>query len=142
MDVTLARVLFVHSMLTNPRLALGPFFWPIGRFVGDPRSRSVDTYLSLRNVLPDRYPMTDLSINEVLDAENFLGRLIDYGIMLPRLQAVYEFAADDLAEPRLRDFIENGSPTYAWPYDRRDAWQQRKHRRLGAFLTRLTAPAA
>ncbi len=137
MDVTLARVLFVHSLLMNPRLGLGPVFWPVGRLVGDPRSRSVDTYLSLRNVLPDRYPMTDLTITEVLDAENVLGRLIDYGIMVPRLQQLYEFAAVDLGQPQLREFIENGSPVYAWPYDQREVWVQRKHRTLGALVSRI-----
>ncbi|MET1073256.1 MAG: hypothetical protein ABWY11_11475, partial [Umezawaea sp.] len=57
MDVTLGRVLFVHSMLMSPRLALGRCFWPLGRIVGDPRSRSVDAYLSLRDVLPSEYPL-------------------------------------------------------------------------------------
>jgi hypothetical protein len=139
MDVTLARVLFVHSMVTHPHLGLGPIFWPTGRLVGDPRSRSVDTYLSLRNVLPDVYPISNLTITDVLDGENFLGRLIDYGIMLPRVQRLYEFAADDLGQPHLRDFIRDGSPVYAWPYEARAAWRQRKHRNLGAFVRRIVA---
>lgn len=141
MDVTLARVLLMHSVSLHPRSALGPFFWPLGRILGDPRSRTVDAYLSLRNVLPDKYPITGLSIIDILDGENFLGRLLDYGILLPRAQLLYEFAASDLEEPCLRDFIESGDPIYAWPYDERDAWKRRKSRRLSALLAHLTAPA-
>jgi hypothetical protein len=37
--------------------------------------------------------MAGQSITEILDAENFAGRLIDYGILLPRAQSLYEFAA-------------------------------------------------
>lgn len=138
MDVTLARVLFVHSMLLRPRLALGRYCWPIGRFAGDPRSRSVDTYLALRNVLPDEYPLRNQAITEVLDAENFWGRLIDYGVLLPRLQDIYEFAADDLAHDHLRDFVWDGRPAYAWPRDRPEVWTQRRFRRLGSVVRRLT----
>ncbi|WP_198664230.1 hypothetical protein [Jiangella endophytica] len=140
MDVTLARLLFVHSVLLNPRLALGRYFWPIGRFAGDPRSRSVDTYLSLRNVLPDDYPLGDQLIAEVLDAENFWGRLIDYGVLLPRLQELYEFAADDLSHDHLRDFVADGCPAYAWPRDQAHVWTQRRYRRLGSVVRRLTTP--
>ncbi|GAA2234716.1 hypothetical protein GCM10010413_37780 [Promicromonospora sukumoe] len=139
MDVTLARVLFVHSMLLNPRLALGRYCWPLGRLVGDPRSRSVDSYLSLRNVLPNEYPLQEETIEEVLDAENFWGRLIDYGVLLPRVQEVYEFAADDLSHNHLRDFIRDGLPAYAWLQDRADVWTQRRSRRLGSVIRRLTA---
>jgi len=140
MDVTLGRVLFVHSILMNPRSTLGPFFWPLGRILADPRSRSVDLYLSLRNILPDTYPIAEQSITEILDAENFAGRLIDYGILLPRAQSLYEFAATDLDEPHLRDFIDNGNPTYAWHYSDRDAWHPRRSRALTALVVKLSAP--
>jgi hypothetical protein len=57
MDVTLGRVLFVHGVLMHPRATLGPYLWPVGRMLADPRTRGVDIYLSLRNVLPDTYPL-------------------------------------------------------------------------------------
>ena len=139
MDVTLGRVLFVHSLLLQPRCALGPWFWPLGRILADPRSRSVDLYLSLRNILPDTYPIAGQSITDILEAENFAGRLVDYGILLPRAETLYEFAATDLGEPRLCEFISNGSLTYAWPYADRDVWNPRRHRRLTALVTRITA---
>jgi hypothetical protein len=139
MDVTLGRVLFIHGILMDPRSTVGPFFWPLGRILADPRSRSVDLYLSLRNILPDTYPIAGQSITEILDAENFAGRLIDYGILLPRAHSLYEFAAADLGEPRLRDFIENGDLTYAWRYDDRFVWEPRRSRRLIALITRIFA---
>ena len=139
-DVTLARVLFVHSMIMNPRLALGGFFWPVGRIAGDPRSRVVDGYLAVRDVLPDYYPLTGRQLDEVLRAENFIGRLIDYGILLTRVQDLYSFAAEDLDEPSLLDFIEHGNPVYAWSGDV-EAWSPVTSPRLIALLARLTAPA-
>ena len=45
--------------------------------------------------------------------------------------------AVDLGQPQLREFIENGSPVYAWPYDQREVWVQRKHRTLGALVSRI-----
>ncbi|MET0900080.1 MAG: hypothetical protein ABWY45_19395 [Mycobacterium sp.] len=137
MDVTLGRVLFIHSVLLQPRSALGPFFWPAGRILADPRSRSVDVYLSLRNILPDAYPIAGQSITEILDAENFAGRLVDYGILLPRAPSLYEFAAADLGEPGLRDFINDGSLTYAWAFADRAVWEPRRYRRLTALVARI-----
>lgn len=139
MDVTLARLLFVHGMLMNPRLALGRYLWPIGPRAADPRSRSVEAYLSLRNVLPEEYPLGDRAVTEVLDDENFWGRLIDYGVVLPRVQELYEFAAEDLSQHHLRDFVWDGRPAYAWPREDADVWTQRRFRRLGRVARRLTA---
>jgi hypothetical protein len=42
----------------------------------------------MRDVLPREYPLTGRSIEDVLDAENFIGRLIDYGVLLLRAQAL------------------------------------------------------
>lgn len=82
MDVALIRVLYAHSLLTAPRLALGRFA-PAGRLLADPRWRGADVFLSLRNILPNRYPLDGVTVQEILDAENYLGRLIDYGVILP-----------------------------------------------------------
>jgi hypothetical protein len=139
MDVALGRVLFVHALVMNPRIAIGRWLSPLGRLIGDPRWRGADVYLSLRNVLPDRYPLTDLTIGDVLASENFAGRLIDYGVMLPRVQAVYEFAARDLNELGLLDFISNGNLIYAWPYENRDVWVATKSRALTALIARIAS---
>ena len=139
MDVALGRVLYAHALVVAPRLALGRA-WPVGRLLGDPRWRGADMFLSLRNILPYRYPLTGISITEILDAENSAGRLIDYGVLLPRAQALYAFAAADLGEPRLLDFIRDGCLVYAWRYEDRDAWTTTRAAAARSVLSWLTAP--
>jgi hypothetical protein len=93
----------------------------------------------LRNVLPNRYPLTDVTIDEILAAENLTARLIDYGVMLPRAEELYEFVAADLGEPGLLDFISGGSLVYAWAFERRHVWAPVKSRGLIKVISRLTA---
>ncbi len=137
MDVALARVLYAHSLLTAPRLALGRFA-PAGRLLADPRWRGADAFLSLRNILPVRYPLDGVTIQEILDAENYLGRLIDYGVIMPRIRALYAHAASVLNEPRLLDLLRDGCPVYAWPYDARHVWTTAKAPWAISGLTKLT----
>ena len=88
MDVALLRVLYAHCLLVRPRLALGRLAM-IGRFLGDPRRRAADLFLSLQNVLPDSYPLARASIETVLADENYLARIMDYGIIAPRIAQLY-----------------------------------------------------
>jgi hypothetical protein len=138
MDVAMARLVCVHALVLRPRLALGRLA-PAGRLVGDPRWRGADLFLSLHNILPDRYPLTGLSIDQILALENYAGRLIDYGVILPKMQALYEFAASDLDEPRLLGFVRNGFPVYAWPYEDRHAWTTTRARSVRSVLSWLTS---
>jgi hypothetical protein len=139
MDVALGRVLFVHVLVTRPQSAVGRWLWRAGPLLGDPRWRGADLYLSLRNVLPDRYPLTGLTIGDILAAENFAARLIDYGVMVPKAQELYELAAADLDEPGLLDFISDGSLVYAWPFEDRHVWIPARSRALIRAITRLTS---
>jgi hypothetical protein len=138
MDVAMARLVCVHALVIRPRLAVGRLA-PAGRLIGDPRWRGADTFLSLRNILPDRYPLTDVSIDQILALENRAGRLIDYGVILPKMQALYEFTADDLGEPRLLDLVREGFPVYAWPYENRHAWTTTRARLARSVLAWLTS---
>jgi hypothetical protein len=137
MDVALIRVLYAHSLLTAPRLALGRFA-PAGRLLADPRWRGADVFLSLHNILPNRYPLDGFTIEELLDAENYLGRLVDYGVILPRAHALYAHAAAELNEPRLLEMLRDGRPVYAWPYDAGHVWTAAKAPRAISLLTNLT----
>jgi hypothetical protein len=138
MDVALIRVLYAHSLLTAPRLALGRFA-PAGRLLGDPRWHGADVFLSLHNILPNRYPLDGLTMQRILDAENYLGRLIDYGVIMPRAHALYVHAASELNEPQLLEMLRDGWPVYAWPYEQRQVWTTTRAPLAIRTLTKLTA---
>jgi hypothetical protein len=139
MDVALIRVLYAHSLLTAPRLALGRFA-PAGRLLADPRWRGADAFLSLRNILPVRYPLDGITVQEILTAENYMGRLVDYGMILSRAPALYGHVASELNEPRLLEMVRDGYPVYAWPYEERHVWTPVKAPRVIRTLTKLTRP--
>jgi hypothetical protein len=136
-EVALLRVLYAHSLVAAPRLALGPLA-PLGRVLGDPRVGMTRAFLSLR-VLPDHYPLDDIALERFLEEENRLGRMLDYAVIAPRLQALYSFAATDIEEPRLLEFIADGAPVYAWPAEEAHVWTTSDQPPLGRALTRLTA---
>ncbi|SDU86053.1 hypothetical protein [Jiangella alkaliphila] len=122
MDVALLRVFFAHALVAAPRTALGRF-WPAATVLGDPRRRGTGWFLSLRNILPDWYPLDDLTIDEVLRGENRFGRHVDYGVIVPRLDRLYAFAAAELGDPRIVGLLRGGGPCYAWPADRDEVWR-------------------
>jgi hypothetical protein len=138
MDVALVRVLFAHCLLTAPRLALGRLE-PAGRLLGDPRWRGADAFLSLHKILPSHYPLHGYTVQELLRAENYLGRLIDYGVIMPRAPALYAHAASELNEPQLLEMIRDGWPVYAWPYEQRQVWITTRAPLAIRTLTKLTA---
>lgn len=140
MNVVLLRVLYAHSLAGAPRLALGPFA-PLGRVLGDPRLGMAGAFLSLSRVLPDRYPLA-LDVDRYIDDEQRVGRLLDYAVIGPRLQELYDWSADELGEPRLSDLLRDGSPVYAWPFEQRDVWEPPDMPIAGRALARLTRSRA
>src|SRR5690349_8001419 len=56
-----------------------------GPRAGRPRLGMAGVFLSLRRVLPDRYPLA-LDVERYVDAEQRLGRALDYAVIVPRLQ--------------------------------------------------------
>ena len=123
MNVALARVLYAHALNAAPRLALGRLA-PLGRVLGDPRLGMAGAFLSLGRVLPDRYPLT-LDVERYIAAERRLGRMLDYAVIVPRLQRLYEWSAGELDEPRVLELVRDGYPVYAWPPDEREVWLPR-----------------
>jgi len=139
MNVALGRVLYAHALVASPRLALGPLA-PLGRLVADPRLGMAGAFLSLSRVLPNRYPL-DRDVERYIDNEQRVGRMLDYAVIVPRAQPLYEWSAGELAEPRLLGFIRDGNPIYAWPFEKRHVWRS-SHMPLAArVLERLTSPA-
>jgi hypothetical protein len=70
-------------------------------------------FLQLSRVLPDEYPLPG-SVASYLGSELGFGRLLDYGVIVPRLQRLYAWSARELAAPGLLDCVRDGSLTYAW----------------------------
>jgi hypothetical protein len=121
MNVALSRVLYAHALVGAPRLALGRLA-PLGRLLGDPRLGMAGLFLLLGRVLPDRYPLAS-RVEEYIADEHRLGRMLDYAVIVPRLQRLYEWSAEELNEPRLLDLVRDGSPIYAWPFEERHVWR-------------------
>jgi hypothetical protein len=124
MNVVLCRVLFTHALVAAPRMSLG-WLSILGPVLGDPRLGMAGIFLQLSRVLPHEYPLRD-SVQSYLKAEQGLGRLMDYGVIVPRLQQLYEWSAHELGEPGLLDCVRDGALTYAWSFDDRNVWQPRK----------------
>ena len=120
LNVALLRVLFAHALVAAPRLSLGRSA-VMGPLLGDPRRGMAGAFLSLRNVLPDRYPLGG-EVETYLSQENRLGRAMDYGVIAPRIQALYDWSARELGVPRLRELIRDGNPVYAFSDADRHVW--------------------
>jgi hypothetical protein len=136
MNVALLRVLYAHALAAAPRLALGPFA-PLGRVLGDPRLGMAGVFLSLRPVLPNRYPLAD-DVDRYIADEQRLGRSLDYAVIAPRLQPLYEWSAEELGEPRLLELVRDGNPIYAWPFEQRHVWRTRHMPLIARWLERVT----
>jgi hypothetical protein len=136
MNVILARVLYAHTLNAAPRLALGRL-GQLGRVIGDPRLGMAGIFLSLRRVLPNRYPL-DGDVELYIAEEQRLGRTLDYAVIAPRLQALYEWSSEELAEPRLLELVRDGAPIYAWPFEERHVWRPPRLPFAGRWLQRLT----
>jgi hypothetical protein len=121
MNVVLCRVLYTHALVAAPRISLG-WLRPLAPLLGDPRLGMTGIFLQLSRVLPDEYPLRG-SVQCYLRGELRFGRLVDFGVILPRLQQLYEWSAHELAAPGLLDCVRDGALTYAWSFEDRGIWQ-------------------
>ncbi|WP_280761904.1 hypothetical protein [Prescottella agglutinans] len=124
MNVVLCRVLYTHALVAAPRISLG-WLRPLAPFLGDPRLGMTGIFVQLSRVLPDEYPLREGARSYVGDELGF-GRLLDYGVIVPRLQQLYEWSAHELAAPGLLECIRDGALTYAWSFEDRDVWRPPK----------------
>jgi hypothetical protein len=49
--------------------------------------------------------------------------MLDYAVIVPRLQRLYEWSAEELAESRLLELVREGNPIYAWPFAEGHVWR-------------------
>jgi hypothetical protein len=136
MNVSLVRVLYAHVLVAEPCLALGRLA-PLGRVLGDPRLGMAGLFLSLRRVVPNRYPLA-YDVERYIADEHRLARMLDYAVIVPRLQRLYEWSAQNLDEPRLLELVRDGNPIYAWPFERRHVWRMATLPPAGRLLQRVT----
>ena len=121
MNVVLCRVLFTHALVAAPRISLG-WLRPLAPLLGDPRLGMAGIFLQLSRILPDEYPLRG-NVQTYLGAELGFGRLVDFGVILPRLQQLYAWSAHELGAPGLLDCVHDGALTYAWSFEDRSVWQ-------------------
>ena len=136
MNVALVRVLYAHVLVGAPGLALGRLA-PLGRVLGDPRFGMAGLFMSLRHVVPNRYPLP-FEAERYIAEEHRLGRMLDYAVILPRLQRLYEWSAQELDEPGLLGLVRDGNPIYAWPFERRHVWRSPDLPPASRVLERVT----
>lgn len=122
LNLILVRVLYAHALVAAPGLALS---WaaPIARPLGDPRLGMTSIFLSLGRVLPDSYPLGD-HLDPYVRDENGFGRLLDIGVIRPRVDRLYDWSADELGIPELRALVTGDVPSYAWDPTDTSAWDQ------------------
>jgi hypothetical protein len=121
-NVVLLRVLYAHALVAAPRLALGRLR-AFSRPLGDPRVGMAGIFLSLRRTVPAAYPLPD-PLEDYLRVEAGIGRTLDYVVISPRLQPLYEWSADVLEAPGLRALIDDGAPVYVWPVSERGLFER------------------
>ena len=134
LNLILVRVLFAHALVAAPRLALS-WLWPVGPVLGDPRLTITGIFVSLSRVMPDRYPLTR-DLPWYLGNEHGFGRILDLGMIQPRLRVLYSWSAAELSIPELSTLVQDGVPTYAWdvtdaePWGPAAGWMARAARRV------------
>jgi hypothetical protein len=138
-NLALIRVLYAHALVTAPRLSLG-WLAPIAPWLGDPRFDLTRVFVSVSRVLPDVYPL-DGDLAAFIAAEHPLGRLLDLGVITPRLADLYGWSAAELGIPAVATLVRDGVPAYAWDPDDRDPWQPAP-RRLVRIVRRALPPAS
>jgi hypothetical protein len=137
LNLILVRVLFAHALVASPRLALS-WLWPIGPVLGDPRLTITSIFVSLSRVLPDQYPLTR-DVQWYIDNEQKFGRILDLGMIRPRLGALYSWSAAELSMPELCTLVQDGVPTYSWDVTDVEPWNPATGRLAHAARSLLPA---
>lgn len=120
LNLILVRVLFAHALVAAPRLALSRLS-PLGPVLGDPRLTLTGIFVSLSRVMPDRYPLTR-DLQWYIDHEHGFGRILDLGLIQPRLEALYAWSSAELSIPELCGLVQGGVPSYSWEVTDVEPW--------------------
>ena len=83
--------------------------------------------------------LADGELEDYLQIEHRLGRVLDYAVIQPRLRPLYDWSARELDRPALSGLLVDGGPAYAWPAADR-AWEPPRLAVAARALKALTAP--
>jgi len=119
-NLVLIRLLYAHALVSAPRLALS-WLAPVAPWLGDPRRAMTGLFLSLSRVLPDRYPLQG-DLEDYIANEHTVGRLLDLGIIVPRISQLFRWTADELQIPEVATLVDEATPSYAWDPSDREVW--------------------
>jgi hypothetical protein len=119
-NLVLVRLLYAHALVASPRLALG-WLSPLAHWLGDPRRAMTGLFLSVSRVLPNIYPL-DGELDDYIADEHTVGRILDLGVVVPRLADLYRWSAAELGIPDVTELIHEDTPAYAWDPDDRAPW--------------------
>jgi hypothetical protein len=137
-NLVLIRLLYAHALVAAPRLALG-WLAPTARWLGDPRRAMTGMFLSVSRVLPDLYPLEG-ELEDYIAREHALGRLLDAGVLAPRLTALYRWSSRELQIPEIAGLVDGDAPTYAWDARDREPWAPRPTRPVHLVRRALPPP--
>ena len=90
--------------------------------------------------MPDRYPLTR-DLQWYIDNEHGFGRILDLGLIQPRLEVLYSWSAAELSIPELSTLVQDGVPTYSWDVTDGKPWNPTTGRFASAARSVLPAPA-
>jgi hypothetical protein len=96
-------------------------------------------FLSVSRVLPHVYPL-DGELDDYIAAEHAVGRLLDLGVILPRLTELYRWSAGELGILQVTDLVSGATPAYAWDPDDRRPWAPQPKRIVRAVRRALPPP--
>ena len=88
-------------------------------------------------MLPDQYPLPG-DLRWYIDDEQGFGRLLDIGLIRPRLDALYSWSAVELSIPEVISLLRDGVPAYAWHITDAEPWNPAS--RLVARTVRRVLP--
>ena len=137
-NLVLVRLLYAHALVAAPRLALA-WLAPTARWLGDPRRAMTGMFLSVSRVLPNLYPL-DGELDDYIADEHTVGRLLDLGVIAPRLTELYRWSADELRIPDVTDLVCDATPAYAWDPHDREPWTPAPTRLVRAVRRALPPP--
>ncbi len=137
-NLVLIRLLYAHAMVAAPRLALG-WLGPTAPWLGDPRRAMTGIFLSVSRVLPNAYPLEG-ELDDYIADEHTVGRMLDLGVIVPRLADLYAWSADELRIPGVNGLVHDATPAYAWDPQDVEPWTPRPTRLVRGVRRALPPP--